>query len=42
MAVARSKFYGWCADRCRTLARRSLVVPKAFDRLADWFVERAR
>lgn len=41
MAVARSKFYGWCADRCRAIGRRSFLVAKTFDRWADWFWERS-
>lgn len=41
MAVARSKFYGWCSDRCRSISRRALIASKTFDRLADWFWERS-
>lgn len=39
---ARRTFFGWCADACRALGRHSLVLPKAFDRMADYCAERAR
>lgn len=42
MIVARQTFFGWWADAFRYLGRKSLVVPEAFDRMADWCVERAR
>lgn len=42
MTQARKTLYGWCADVCRALGRRSLVVPRAFDRVADYCAERAR
>lgn len=42
MTAARRTLFGWCSDTCRSLGRQSLVIPKAFDRMADWFAERAR
>lgn len=39
---ARRTFFGLCADACRALGRHSLVLPRAFDRMADWCVERSR
>lgn len=42
MSAARRSFYGRCEDACRRLGRWSLVVPQWFDRMADWFAERAR
>lgn len=42
MTVARRTFFGLCADAFRALGRQSLVIPKAFDRLADYCAERAR
>lgn len=42
MTQARKSFYGVCADICRALGRQSLVVPRAFDHVADWCAERAR
>lgn len=42
MTEARRNFWGWCEDTLRALGRWSLVVPKWFDRMADWCAERAR
>lgn len=42
MSRVRKNFYGRCVDICRALGRSSLFLPKFFDRLGDWFAERAR
>ncbi len=42
MTLARQTFCGWCADFCRWLGRKSMFLPKLFDRAADWFLERSR
>lgn len=42
MIVARQSLFGWLADAFRYLGRKSLVVPEAFDRLADWCAEQSK